>query len=162
MSVGGGSVPANFLELAVQQSPHVWTGDDDERACHLAAMGWSYREIAEDLNCSHQAVWLRINSEPNQKRLASYRQEVQTTALVALQGCGLTAVATLRELCDSAEDEETRRKAANDLLSHLEKLGGHHASLSAIVNNNRIEITLPGNDRTSIVHELGDALRPYN
>jgi len=121
-----------------------WDDRCASEAVRLAALGFTYRAIAEQLGFAESKVWVEINNnQANQASLIELRKAQQETAIAALAGVGLDAVATLHMISSSQEAPiDERRKAAEGILSHLGKLTGTTRALTSITNNNTPTITL--------------------
>lgn len=121
-------------------------GDLGDEIVDLAIAGCSYDEIEKELEISQRTIkWFLLHDEQALAKMAAKRAFIQEFAVDTLRMAGVDAVQTLQGLARYAVDEETRRKAANDILSHLGKLTGQaKANEKQQAGLAQVNIVMPG------------------
>jgi hypothetical protein len=96
-------------------------------AVTLLASGRTARSVAAEIRVTPQTICAWRKNPDFVAAVNSCQRETIESARVALQQAAAAAVDAIVELVRSAESEETRRKAANDIL----RMAGYEAASSA-------------------------------
>ncbi len=92
----------------------------------LVAQGESVRAAAAAVGASESAAY-RVAKKPEFKAAVNgLRSEVVTESIGKLGNACVSAVETIIELMNTAEDERIRLRAATSILERFEKLSDHH------------------------------------
>ncbi len=92
---------------------------NDERLVAALAAGSSVAEAAAAAGVSESTAFRRLRDPAFQERVRAEQAQGREEMRRQLDGCGLLAIRTLRDLCAAADSESVRLRASQTILTWL-------------------------------------------
>lgn len=124
------------------------------QAIGLLAHGVSCRDVAKELSVAPQTISEWKKSPSFVARVNDLKMEALETARIALQQSSNIAVRTLIEIAEKSDNDETRRKAAMDILRMNGFEAGMHESFAWGVGSRTEERMKHEMDGTIDLHDM--------